>query len=231
MNVLNRLFTAIKGGFNDGAEAVIDSQGIRILNQDIREAEEAIRLAENELVTIVAKRKIAEGKVESLDKNIAEMEKNAIEAHGKGKEDLALECAGEVAKFTQERVAEVQVLEAFQAAEKKNRDIVTEARNTIKQLKTQSDLVKATESVQKAQAATQTSVVGASSKASTAVDSLERIKKRQAEQSAKFEAQAEISAEATGNALEEKLAQAGIGGTGSADDTLASILAKSESNK
>ncbi|WP_242689409.1 hypothetical protein [Photorhabdus cinerea] len=38
------------------------------------------------------------------------------------------------------------------------------------------DLVKTTEQVQKAQAATHNSVVGASSKTSTALDSLERIK-------------------------------------------------------
>lgn len=228
MNKLRKLFTAFLGGCNETVDAAIDSQGIRILNQEIRESESAIREAENELVTIVGKRKLSEKNISALDEKIEEMEQNARNAHEKGSTELAMECAQEVAKLIQQRDSEKEVFTAFSNAEKKNRDIVSQARETVKKLKQQADLVKATESVQKAQAATHTSVVGASSKTSTALDSLERIKKRQDEDAAKFEAQAEISAEATGSGLEARLAEAGIGGTNSAEDELSRILGKTK---
>ncbi|MCE1782499.1 PspA/IM30 family protein, partial [Enterobacter hormaechei] len=73
------------------------------------------------------------------------------------------------------------LFESFQKAETTHRHTVQEAKKKVSQLENQVDLVKATEQVQKAQAATHSSVVGASSKTSTALDSLERIKSRQAE--------------------------------------------------
>ncbi|MGL5364160.1 MAG: PspA/IM30 family protein, partial [Plesiomonas shigelloides] len=91
-------------------------------------------------------------------------------------------------------------------------------------------VVKATETVQKAQAAVSARNVGANSKMRTAVESLDRIKQKQAEQQAKLEAAAEQYAEESGDALQAKLKQAGITGSAnnSAKDELARILARKQ---
>ena len=66
MSVWKKLVTAIKGGANEAAEAVADSQALRILDQEIREAKEELRKSDNSLTQIMAKRKLAEQKVNSL---------------------------------------------------------------------------------------------------------------------------------------------------------------------
>ena len=100
MSVWKKLFTAIKGGVNEAAESAADNQALRILDQEIREAKEELRKSDQALVSIIAKRKLAENKVSGLANSISEYEMHARAAMEKGEQDLALECAGKVAEFT-----------------------------------------------------------------------------------------------------------------------------------
>ncbi|MEE3306800.1 MAG: PspA/IM30 family protein, partial [Pseudomonadota bacterium] len=43
MSVWKKLVTAVKGGATEAAQSVVDSQAIRILEQEIREAKEELR--------------------------------------------------------------------------------------------------------------------------------------------------------------------------------------------
>lgn len=75
------------------------------------------------------------------------------------------------------------------------------------------EVVKATEAMQRAQQAVTTSTVGASSSVSTAAESLKRLQTRQAERQARLDAAAQLEKVADGRDLDEKLAEAGIGGS------------------
>lgn len=72
--------------------------------------------------------------------------------------------------------------------------------------------MKATEAMQRAQQAVTSSTLGASSNVSTAAESLKRLQVRQAERQARLDAAAELEKVADGRDLDEKLAEAGIGG-------------------
>ncbi|MDW2322686.1 PspA/IM30 family protein [Vibrio sp. 1159] len=226
---LSKLFRIITGNVNKVAENVIDENAITILEQEQRESKAAVRKAENALVDIVAKRKMSESKVSDYDKAINEYTEKAIAANEAGHEDLALECAQKVADLNEEKGVEETQLQEFKNAEQKHKANIAESRKNIASIDRQIDLVKATDSVQKAQIATQASVVGAKSKTSTALDSLNRIKAKQSEQAAKLEAQQELSDVATSSDLDQKLKAAGIGGSTSAKDQLAAILNKEKS--
>ena len=227
MNAFKKLFTAIKGTVIGGVEAVNDANGITILEQEQREAKQAIRSADESLVGIVAKRKLAQKKVDELQEGITKYTESAKAADEQGNETLALECAQKVTDLIAEQNAEKSQLEAFQKAESTHRANIAAAKTKVDQIDKQIDLVKATEQVQKAQAATHSSVIGASSKTSTALDSLTRIQAKQEEQAAKFEAQQELHDDATTSDLDKKLKDAGIAGGGlSAEDQLAQILNK-----
>ena len=67
--------------------------------------------------------------------------------------------------------------------------------------------------MQRAQQAVTTSTVGASSSVSTAAESLKRLQTRQAERQARLDAAAQLEKVADGRDLDEKLAEAGIGGS------------------
>ena len=226
MSVWKKLFTAIKGGVNETAEAVADNQALRILDQEIREAKQELRRSDEALVSIVAKRKMSQQKVDGFQQGIEEYEGHARGAMEKGQQDLALECAQKVAELRNEQQAEQTYLDQFVASEQKMRTNISQAKDKLRQLEQQVDVVKANEAVQKAQSAVSATNVGANAKMHTAVESLERIKQRQAEKSAQLEAAAEMAEEQSGSSLDKKLADAGItsGKQSSAEDELKRIL-------
>ncbi|WEM44712.1 PspA/IM30 family protein (plasmid) [Photobacterium sp. DA100] len=228
MSVWKKLFTAIKGGVNETAEAVADNQALRILDQEIREAKQELRRSDEALVGIVAKRKLSQQKVDGFQLGIEEYEGHARTAMEKGQQDLALECAQKVAELRNDQQAEQAYLDQFVASEQKMRTNISQAKDKLRQLEQQVDVVKANEAVQKAQSAVSATNVGANAKMHTAVESLERIKQRQAEKSAQLEAAAEMAEEQSGSSLDKKLAEAGItsGKQSSAEDELKRILGK-----
>jgi phage shock protein A len=88
-------------------------------------------------------------------------------------------------------------------------------------------MVKATESVQKAQVAVSSRHLGANSKMKTATESLSRIQDKQNLRNAELQAAEELATEDSSDDLSKRLAQAGIaGGNASADDELSRILGK-----
>ncbi|ENX3944800.1 PspA/IM30 family protein [Photobacterium damselae] len=226
MSIWKKLVTAIKGSANEAAESIADNQAIRILEQEIREAKTELRRSDEALVQIVAKRKLSQQKVDAFNSSITEYEGHARIAMNKGQQELALECAQKVANIRNDQQAEQNYLDQFVQSEQSMRSNISQAKNKLRQLEQQVDVVKANDVVQKAQSSVSAAKVGANTKMHTAAESLERIKKRQAERSAQLEAAEELSALESGSELDKKLAEAGIiGSTGaSAEDELARIL-------
>lgn len=227
MSVWKKLVTAIKGGANDAAEAVVDHQAFRILEQEIREAKEELKRSDAALIGIIAKRKLAQQKVNGFNSGITEYEEHARKAMEKGQQELALECAQRVASLRNEQNVEQQFLDTFLSSEGTMKQKISEAKDRLRQLEQQIDVVKATEAVQKAQMTVASTNIGSNNKMYTAMDSLDRIKQRQVETAAKLEASQELDEESSSDSLDKKLAEAGISKNGSsAEDELARILGK-----
>ena len=58
MSVWRKLVTAVKGGATEAAQTVVDSQAIRILEQEIREAKDELRKSDHARTQILAKCKL-----------------------------------------------------------------------------------------------------------------------------------------------------------------------------
>lgn len=230
MNVWSKLLTALRGGANEMGESVVDSQALRILDQEIRDADLELRKSKEALAEIMAKHKLASDKANKSAASIAEYEQYALKALEAGNETLAKEVAEKIANLEIEQASEREQVEGFAASVAQLRKAVTQAEGNIKRLKQQVDTVKATESVQKAQMAVAQRYGGSQAKLQTAVESLERIKQKQAERAAKMEASAELAAtSAPDDSLEAKLRAAGIkADNASADSVLARLKDKSK---
>lgn len=230
MNVWSKMLTALRGGANEVGEAVVDSQALRILDQEIRDADVELRKSKEALAEIMAKQKLASDKVSKSAASIAEYEQYALKALDAGNETLAKEVAEKIANLEVEQASEREQAEGFAASVAQLRKAVTQAEGNIKRLKQQVDTVKATESVQKAQMAVAQRYGGSQAKLQTAVESLERIKQKQAERAAKMEASAELAAtSAPDDSLGAKLRAAGIkADNASADSVLARLKDKSK---
>ncbi|MBV4503771.1 PspA/IM30 family protein [Pseudomonas sp. BW13M1] len=227
MSLLKKIVTALRGGASEVGEAIVDSQALRILDQEIRDADNNLIDARNQLVKIMAKHKTAQQRISEFDKTIGDWEQKAIAALDKGEEGLAHECAARIADLTNQRDSEQALADQFGASVATLTATVSKTEAQIKGLKQQVDLVKARESVQRAQVSAASATGGANGSLETAVGSLDRIKKRQSERAAELEAAAELAGKADGSDLEARLKAAGIGASNSgADDVLARLKAK-----
>lgn len=230
MSIWAKVATAIRGGVSEAGEAIADNQALRIMDQEIRDADNALRKSKDALTSIIAKRKLADKKTAGLKTSLTEYEGYAMQALDKGDETLATEIAEKLAGLETELMGEEGIAKSFADSEAQLRKSVSQTEANLKRLKQQVDTVKATEIVQKSQAAVAARHSGAGSSMRSALDSLERLKTKQAERAARFEAASEIAESTEEVSLDAKLKAAGIvGGGASGGDVLARLKAKRSS--
>ncbi len=221
MNIWAKMVTALRGGINEAGEAVVDSQALRILDQEVRDATEELKQSKDGLAAILARQKLAEEKCTQIKAGIDEYEGYASQALEKEDESLALEVAQKVADLENQLATESEAAKGFAANARDLRAAISSAEQNIKRIKQQVDTVKATENVQRAQAAVAARHSGTDSKLRTAMDSLDRIKEKQALKQAQMNAASELAQERPEDSLDEKLRAAGIApGESSAQEVL-----------
>ena len=226
MSLFNKIATALRGGATEVGEAIVDHQALRILDQEIRDADAQLLKSRDELASMMAKRKLADEKIADLQKQTGDYEGYAMQALEKGDEALATEVAQRIADIETQLTAEQETAQNYAAAETQLKAAVTKVQSNLKRLKQQVDTVKATEAVQKAQMAVASRSGGADTAMGNAMNSLERLKERQAARSAKMAASEALAGEGD-SSLDAKLKQAGImEGGHSANAVLARLKAK-----
>lgn len=221
MNIWAKMMTALRGGVNEAGEAIVDNQALRILDQEVRDASEELKQSKDSLAEIMARQKLAQEKCTRLQKQIEEHEGYAIKALDKGDENLAREVAEKIADFENQLLQEKEAGADYESNANSLRAAIKQTERNLKRIKQQVDTVKATENVQRAQAAVAERHSGSHSKMRTAMESLERIKEKQALKSAQMSAASELAEETSDTSLQTKLEEAGIAASGSsADDIL-----------
>ena len=232
MNIWAKMMTALRGGVSEAGEAAVDSQALKILDQEVRDASEDLKQSKRSLAEIMAKQRIAVEKQSEFQNKIEEHEEYAIKALEQGDEVLALEVAEKIADFETQLEQIKDVDDSYTESVNSLRLAVKHTERNVKRLKQQVDTVKATENVHRAQAAVAQRYSGSPNKMRTAMDSLERIKERQAINAAKIAAKNELADDSSGDALKAKLEKAGIvSGAHNAGDVLKRIKSKKSSEK
>ena len=208
--IWRRLVDAVRGGAHELGEAIADSQALRILDQEIRDADTELRRNRDALAEMLAHYKVALDRSAASAKRVEEYEGYALKALKSDDEALAREVAVKIAAFESERDGDAMRADELSVQVADLRKAVAQAEAHIHRLKQQVDTVRATETVQRAQVAVAHRHAGQDSRLRTALESLERIKRRQAERGARMEAAAELAREHEEDALEAKLREAGI---------------------
>ncbi|MDO8913925.1 MAG: PspA/IM30 family protein [Phenylobacterium sp.] len=226
MTIWRKLFTLGRAGAHDAAAGVVDANAIKILDQEIRDADTAQGKARDDMAGLVARRRILEKEVASFREQAIKYENSARAAVGKGDMDLARQVAQRIADLEQQvSVKEPQIAD-MRAAEEQLHTAIAATDRRIETLRREVEVVKVNESVQRAQASVAARGAGAGSSLGSAADSLARIKERQAVRGERIKAAGELEDMRTGADLDEKLRLAGIGpGQSSADDILARLSA------
>ena len=215
MGILKNLFTLGKSLLNQADEAIEEAQGVRMLEQHIRDAKAELDKAGKSRVDLLARVKLSNDKLSELRERKQYLESRAIEGMSKNIDAALLnEVAEEIARLENTITREAQVLDSLETSRNNIEKAVAITSQRINQFEQQLEVVKATEAMQRAQQAVTTSTVGATSNVTTAAESLKRLQTRQAESQARLDAAAQLEKVADGRELEEKLAQAGVGTTG-----------------
>ncbi|EHC28675.1 Putative alpha helical protein [Salmonella enterica subsp. enterica serovar Alachua str. R6-377] len=231
------MFTLGKSFVAQAEDAIDEAQGVRMLEQHIRDAKAELDKAGKSRVDLLARVKLSHDKLNDLRARKTSLETRALAAMSKNVDAALLnEVAEEIARLENAILAEEQVLTNLEASRDAVEKAVTATGQRIAQFEQQLEVVKATEAMQRARAggddfdrraqqAVTTSTVGAASNVSTAAESLKRLQTRQAERQARLDAAAQLEKVADGRDLDEKLAQAGIGATNksNAQDVLARL--------
>jgi phage shock protein A len=224
MSMLSKLSALFRGTAHEAGQSVVDANALKILDQEIRDADTAQGKARDDLAGLVARRRMAENEMKSFGEQIGKYESSARSALGQGKTDLAREVAGRIAELETEIGTRGPLIDGMKAAEARLRTAIASTDHKIETLRREIDIVKVNESVQRAQTSVALQSAGAHSRIGSAADSLQRIKQRQAVQEERLRVGQEFEDKRTGADLDAKLKEAGIlPGHASADDVLARL--------
>lgn len=227
MGMLEKIITAIRGGMREVGETIVDANGTRIFEQEIKDAENKLNEAKRDLTGVLAKEIQAGREIERLTKEIEKHESYAVQALEKGDEALALDVSGKIADLTNELGIQTQAKERFSQHGIRLKEMIKKTGHALAEMNRQVVMVKTTESVQKATAAITNNYASSNSRLITAKESLDRIQKRQQDTEDRMQAGESLQAELSGQDLEEKLRAAGIGeNKDAASDILAKLKAK-----
>jgi phage shock protein A len=234
--ILTKLWTAMRGAVNEAGEAAMDANATRILDQEIRDADNDLREAKVALAALMGKQSVEQRHLEEKQAKLEEyagyirqmiVKQKAAEAAGQTAEVARLNgLSQEVASRYAEQEALIKAGTGVIAEYGRNIEVlkqkVTTCEAAIRNLKQRADTVKAKQHVIRASAAVAAAHSGTNTHARSALDSLERIEQRQEESLARIDAANTLAAESNGEALEERLRKAGvIPGATAAHDVLA----------
>lgn len=210
MSIFNKLITAIRGGASEAGQAIVDTQAIRILDQELRDSKKALNDAKTSLTAIMAEKMGVERKVKELQGKISEHEGYAIKAMDKNDDALALDVANKIAEFEYDLNIQQGILDGYETKVTNLKKMIRQTERNIQGMEREISVVKTTEKVQKANELAAAKFSGSNSSLSSATDSLERIKARQQKREDQAAAALELESEENGDDLQARLKNAGI---------------------
>lgn len=210
MSLLKDIVEAVRGGAKGVAEFLSEKNGIESLEQEIQFVAAGLLKSREDLTEAISKQMHSSREITSLKMTISERENQARQALAQENEELALKIAEAIAELDADLEEQEQVNAIFAGHVARLRTLVGKTERQIKDYERQLEMVKTTESIQKASAAISSNYASSSTKMLSARDSLERIKERQQRSLDIMEAEQELLAATGEKTLEERLEQAGI---------------------
>ena len=210
MSLWSKLHTLFRAGAQEPLEHLVDINAIRIFEQEIRDAEQAIHQAKYQLATVMAEKQQLLRHNEALTENIANKERQTLEALDKNADDLAQELAALIAEDETLLKDQCQQVDTLQKQETRLKRQLRNAALTITQYRRELNLAKANRSAHKALSQLQGCSSGLGASLQEMAGSLEKIKQQQSSAGAMDEALRQIDAEMSGERLDERLRRAGI---------------------
>ncbi len=209
--MLKLVTTLVRGAVAEAEEAVFDANATRLLAQQLRDAAAALEHSKKELACAMAYRASEQRAAESLDARIGELEVSAISAIQGGREDLADEAATVIAATEDERKERRAAIERFDADIARLRQLTEHGRKRLQELRRGLEMARVQEALHRAGANGRRAVVIGTGALREAEGTLARIRERHSKDEDVHAALEELEREASGQNLDDRLADAGFG--------------------
>ena len=222
--MFKQIFTLFRGAAHTATEEFTDRNALLILQQQMRDAANALGAARKAVALAMAQNKQEQIQYDKLVERLKDLEDRAIAAIEQEKTDLAREAAETIAILEAERDTSSQAQAQFAAEISRLRTNVQNAEMRMRQLQRGQRIASATDKAQKLR--TQVPESGLASLAD-AETTLQRLRERQQQIDLTAEAMAELDETGNPSHTIEKLAEAGCGKPLKTDaDDVLSRLAK-----
>jgi phage shock protein A len=228
MGVLKDMFTALKGGANEVGESIIDANAIRILEQEVRDAEAAIGSAKQSLTRMKSAEIKLKREVATLNADVADYEQKAVTALNAGEEALATEVAERIAELESERDEKGSEQMTLDAEVQKIHTMIKARERTIAKNKRELDKVRTVQELQRATESVSRNFAATGSSGHRVSKALERVKAKQQGFHDRMDAGEWLEGQEAGDDLDAKLRAKGIGQSANAgaSDVLARLKAR-----
>jgi len=214
MGILKDMFAALKGAGSEVGEAIIDANAVRILEQEIREAEKAINNARQSLTKLKGSEIRMKREINSLNTDISDYEAKALEALNQGNEELAVKVADRIAEHETDRDEKSAEYEKLSAEVGKINTMIKNRNKVIQKNKRELEKVKTIRELQKTTSSISCNFAATGSSAHRVSKALERVKAKQAKWRDNMEAGDWMVEEENTDDLSKELKEAGIGTSG-----------------
>lgn len=211
MAVFSKVLTMLRGNLREIGQSIVDGNASTIYEQEIVEASAHVATAKHDLTAVMAKEMQAGREIERLRAELQKYEELAVQALQKDEAGLAEEVAARVADLEVALAEQEDARAQYAAHVARLKDMIRTAEATLREHERQLAMAKTTESVYKATATISQNMGASGSKLMSAKESLERIRQRHQDLADRMQAAEVLEGEFGSKALENKLAQAGIG--------------------
>ena len=211
MSILRNILTAVRGGASEVGEAVVDANAMRILGQEIRDAEDAIGKAKQSLTNLKATEIKLKREVNSLQQDITDYESKAMQALAADNEALAGEVAGRIAELETEAEDKNSEHRDLSTQVNKINSMIRAREKIIQKNKRELEKIKTVEQLQKATSTMSTNFAATNASEHRVSKALERVKNKQSHWEDRMEAGEWMTSDEQSDELDSRLKAAGIG--------------------
>ncbi|GAB7533467.1 PspA/IM30 family protein [Pseudomonas sp. 3A(2025)] len=140
--IWTKILIALRGSTDEADDVIMPRQALRLLDQEIREAEEQVSIGRSSLANLMAKNILAAREVEQTIGRLAELSGNVEKALALGHNDLALDVAAHIGRFELILAEDQRVSQLYAGSVETLRTSLDSGEGTLRLLKQQIDVLR-----------------------------------------------------------------------------------------
>ncbi len=227
MGILKDIVTALRGGASEIGEAIVDSQAMRILEQEIRDAKEGIGNAKASLSKLKSREIQMKRNIAEIDDDLKSYTAAVKGAIAEEKNELAREIAEKIGELRTDKAEQEGQYHVLKSEVDKIYSVIKSREKMISKNETELEKARTIEELNKTNRAISAAMPSSENSAKRVSRALDRVKQKQKDFINDTEAEEWLLAKENGGDLDKQIAAAGLGGSGkkSTDDILAEFSA------